>query len=100
MLHHRAFQAGISTAMDAGMKRTESTPCKMLHSVFHRDVAIDCLMTSAALIRKLPLVLRVRADLDTHQLEILHQCPTLGLIEDIGLLWSQAGGELRVQKIH
>lgn len=70
----------------------------MLNLVFHRGVAVECLITSAALIRKLPLVLRVRADLDTRQLEILHQCPTIGLIEDIDLLWSQVGGDVRVEK--
>lgn len=70
----------------------------MLMLAFNAGVDLDQLNTSAALIRKLPLVLRVRVDLDGRQLEILHQCPTMGLIEDLDLLWSQAGGALRTSR--
>ena len=86
---------GTRNARCDAMNITESTECRMLTlGLGEWGAALD-LNTAAALIRQLPLVLRVRVDLQAQRLEILHQHPAAGLIQKIHLALLMAGRELR-----
>ena len=82
------------------MQNDGATPCRMLKLALGAGVEVDYLNAAAALIRELPAVLRVRVDLDTGGLEILHQYPADGLVQKIHLSLLLAGNELTALRAH
>ena len=67
---------------------------RMLTLVLCASADVDYLNLVAAMIRELPRVLRVRVELDSRRLEILHQDAPRGLLQEIHMALLTAGREM------